>query len=315
MEYQTLLLLLPFVILYIYFIISKQNPKSTKLPPGPRPLPFIGNILDLGNKPHETLSNLSKVHGPLMTLKLGKITTIVISSPEIAKEALYKNDLIFAGRAVPHTLQTLDHHKVSMVFMPPTAKWRILRRACNSHIFSPQNLDSTRIFRKNKVKELLDYVDECCRNNKALDIGQAAFKTVVNFISNTLFSIDFVGLASDSSEEFEQLTRGMMEEAGRPNVADFFPFLRLFDPQRARARMDGYSRKLLGFIDGIIEHRIRDRSNMKMEGTSDVLDSFIDLMEDDNSQLNHLDVLHLFGVSTLSSLFFCLLYMDISVTT
>ena len=242
-----------------------------------------------------------------MTLKLGRITTIVISSPEIAKEALYKNDLIFAGRTVPHTLQTLDHHKVSMVFMPPTAKWRILRRACNSHIFSPQNLDSTRIFRKNKVKELLDYVDECCRNNKALDIGQAAFKTVVNFISNTLFSIDFVSFSSDSLEDFAQLTRGIMEEAGRPNVADFFPFLCLFDPQRARARMDGYSRKLLEFIDGIIEDRIRDRSDMKREGTRDVLDSFIDLMEEDNSQLSRIDVLHLFGVSALSPLFFCLL--------
>uniref|UniRef100_A0A0D9VRW4 Cytochrome P450 n=1 Tax=Leersia perrieri TaxID=77586 RepID=A0A0D9VRW4_9ORYZ len=50
------------------------------LPPGPRPLPLIGNILDLGAQPHRSLARLAERHGPLMTLRLGAVTTVVAST-------------------------------------------------------------------------------------------------------------------------------------------------------------------------------------------------------------------------------------------
>ena len=61
----------------------------------PRPPPFSNhwNHLGAGNKPHQVVAKFSKIYGPLMTLKLGSITTIIISSPDIAKEALQKKRL------------------------------------------------------------------------------------------------------------------------------------------------------------------------------------------------------------------------------
>ncbi|XP_059599031.1 cytochrome P450 76T24-like [Vitis vinifera] len=59
-----------------------------------------GDILMLGDKPHQSLTNLSKTYGPVMSLKLGSISTIVISSPETAKEVLHRNDQAFSGREV-----------------------------------------------------------------------------------------------------------------------------------------------------------------------------------------------------------------------
>ncbi|RDX93628.1 Ferruginol synthase, partial [Mucuna pruriens] len=50
--------------------------------PGPRPFPIIGNILELGTNPHQAVTKLSRIYGPVMSLKLGSITTVVISSPQ-----------------------------------------------------------------------------------------------------------------------------------------------------------------------------------------------------------------------------------------
>ncbi|MFU0443319.1 cytochrome P450, partial [Candidatus Liberibacter asiaticus] len=61
-----------FTIQVLFSIFTKKN----QLPPGPKPLPIIGNLLALGDKPHKSLAKLSKTYGPLMSLKLGQVTTI-----------------------------------------------------------------------------------------------------------------------------------------------------------------------------------------------------------------------------------------------
>lgn len=305
MDYSALVLLLSFVCIVIFSIISIHSNKSTKpfkLPPGPHPYPIIGNILELGTNPLKSFTHLSKTYGPIMTLKLGSITTIVISSPQIAKEALSTNDQVFSNRTTPDATRALDHYKVSVVWMPSSPKWRNLRRVCATKIFSPQQLDSTQFHRKRKVQDLLNYVNECCMKGEALDIGEAIFTTVLNSVSNTFFSLDLFhyGHGSDDDkshhEEFKEIIFGVMEEAGRPNVSDFFPFFRLFDLQGARARMINYCEKFFAFMDGVLEERTRLRAS----GTkkyNDVLDSILDLIKEESSQLSRQDVLHLFLVS------------------
>lgn len=87
---------------------------------------IIGNILEIATNPHKAATKLSRIYGPLMTLKIGSITTIVISSPQLAKQVLHENGPVFSSRTIPHSVHALDHHKYSIVFMHPSPKWRKL---------------------------------------------------------------------------------------------------------------------------------------------------------------------------------------------
>nr|XP_027118361.1 geraniol 8-hydroxylase-like [Coffea arabica] len=103
MEIKSLLLLSPllFCITSILLYMAKRSiNKQKRLPPGPKGLPIIGNLLKLGDRPHESLTKLAKIHGPLMTIKLGCVTTVVASSTEMARETLQKNDQAFWMRPI-----------------------------------------------------------------------------------------------------------------------------------------------------------------------------------------------------------------------
>ncbi|KAM3701816.1 hypothetical protein ACJW31_05G203800 [Castanea mollissima] len=307
MDYSlVLLLILPFVWAFIRVVFP--NLSSQTLPPGPHPFPIIGNILELGKLPHQAIAKLSKTYGPLMTLKLGSITTIVISSPNMAKEVLQKNDQAFSSRTVPDMIHVFNHHKVSVGWIPANSQWRNLRKACATQIFAPQRLDATEALRLAKVQELLDHVNQSCKSCAPIDIGQVVFTTVLNSISNTLFSIDLAQYDSNLSQEFRDLVCGVTIEAGRPNIADYFPALRFIDPQGVRKRTRIYFSKLFGIFDGIINQRLQLRASSKgFKERNDVLDSLLNLTDEDTSEISLVDIKHLLldlfiaGIDTTSS--------------
>ncbi|KAL4338493.1 hypothetical protein AHAS_Ahas12G0215700 [Arachis hypogaea] len=266
MDYLTLLLLILSFIVSTFFFSFIQTSKHSKLPPGPKPYPIIGNILDLLNSSNSLKSfiNLSKTYGPIITLKLGTLTSIVISSPQIAKEALQKNDVILSNRTIPYTMfSTIEEHcnKNSIIFLPSSTKWRLLRRACATRIFSPQQLDSTQILRKRKFQDL-DFVHYYDNDEK--------FKV------------------------FKDIVFGLTEESSRPCLGDFFPLLGFLGSHGARARTKDRYATLYAVFDGAMEERIRLRdSKIDSRECNDALDSLLDLVNEESSQLNRHDVVSL----------------------
>nr|XP_028709025.1 cytochrome P450, family 2, subfamily C, polypeptide 76 isoform X2 [Macaca mulatta] len=70
-----------------------------KLPPGPTPLPVIGNILQLNTKNiSKSISMLAKDYGPVFTVYFGMKPTVVLHGYEAIKEALIDQGEVFSGR-------------------------------------------------------------------------------------------------------------------------------------------------------------------------------------------------------------------------
>ncbi|PRQ39948.1 putative geraniol 8-hydroxylase [Rosa chinensis] len=80
------LLFLCFVSWFLVQVLHRRT--KARLPRGPKPFPMIGNLFKLGDKLHLSLTKLSQQYGPIMSLKLGQLTTIVVSSSTMDKEIL-----------------------------------------------------------------------------------------------------------------------------------------------------------------------------------------------------------------------------------
>ncbi|WMV17191.1 hypothetical protein MTR67_010576 [Solanum verrucosum] len=121
-----------------------------------------------------------------MRLKLGQITTVVISSSDMAKQVLQKQDLAFSSRSrsIPDIVQEDNFHMFSFGWLPAShPQWRSLR---NSHIFSINKLDATQHLRYKKIEELIVSCERSSQMGEAVDIGAAIFRTMLNLFSNTL---------------------------------------------------------------------------------------------------------------------------------
>ncbi|XP_074264864.1 geraniol 8-hydroxylase-like [Silene latifolia] len=254
----------------------RGNSNSVILPPGPRPLPIFGNLFSLGNKPHSSLAKLAKTYGPLMILQLGRVPTVVISSAAMAKEALQKNDISFSNRNIVDAIRALNHHENSVAWLPAGSKWRNLRKICNSRVFSTSRLDACQSIRKDKVKRLLSYVESCSEDQVAVDIGHVAFTTTLNLLSSTFFSMDMGDPTSEFAHQFRNTIRSIMEEVGKPNIADFFPILKKVDPQGIRRRSSVHFQKMVDMFEALIDERIQGkRPSGSIQAGNDVLDELI----------------------------------------
>ncbi|KAI3966500.1 hypothetical protein MKW92_001604 [Papaver armeniacum] len=292
MDYLNIFLLIVLSCIFFKLVIINSVAKRN-LPPGPYPLPIIGNLLNLGKKPHESLTQLGKVYGPLMSLKLGSLTTVVISSPTIAKEVLQKHDQSFSSRTVIDAITIFDTHKYSMIWLPASPQWRALRKLANSHLFTTQKLDSNQNLRQQKLDELVSYVGRNASSGSAVDIGQAAFTTILNLMSNSFLSVDLADYNSDSGSTFKNTIRAIMWEAGKPNVSDYFPVLRFLDLQGIRRRMGKYIRILDEIFNKIIDQKLLllqsgDGKNNSKSG--DLLDVILDPSHENGVQLQRHEI-------------------------
>ncbi|TKW33425.1 hypothetical protein SEVIR_2G234640v4 [Setaria viridis] len=278
MEASTLLwflyLSLASCLLYKLLLSTKTSSDKARRPPGPAPLPLIGNILDLRGEPHHALARLAEMHGPVMSLRLGTTDAIVASSAAAAHDVLQRYDHVLAARSVTDAGRALGNHEHSVIWLPGSSPlWRRLRAVCTNHLFSARGLDATRAAREEKARELVACLGRHAGAGEAVDVGRIVFSCVLNVVSNVLFSEDVADLSSDRAQELEMLVRDTVEEACKPNLSDLFPALAKLDLQGRRRRSAELIGRFYDFFDAIIARRLNGAAGGK-EDFLDVLFSF-----------------------------------------
>ncbi|KAL6659697.1 hypothetical protein ACP70R_002526 [Stipagrostis hirtigluma subsp. patula] len=264
----------------LYYLLTNLRPHrrwgTGARPPGPRPLPVIGNLLHLRGNLHHTLARLARSHGPVMCLEMGLTTAVVVSSRDAAREAFTKHDRRLAARNVPDAAHALGWSKRSMIWLPSSdPQWKTLRGIVAMHIFSPRSLAVVRGVRERKVRDLVGYLRG--RAGQEVCFGQAVYGGVLNLVSSAFFSIDVVNVGAESVHGLHELMEDIIDLVMKPNVSDLFPFLKPLDLQGRRRRAIGHIERVFRILEEIIERRLAEASSSS-DKHHDFLDALLELM-------------------------------------
>uniref|UniRef100_T1IT96 Cytochrome P450 n=1 Tax=Strigamia maritima TaxID=126957 RepID=T1IT96_STRMM len=90
-DLESMSIVLPLVSLILWVTLTYIN-SHKNLPPGPKGIPFLGYLPFLGRKPHLVLTELKKKYGDILTIHIGSERVVVLSSFELIKEAMLKDD-------------------------------------------------------------------------------------------------------------------------------------------------------------------------------------------------------------------------------
>nr|XP_033810522.1 cytochrome P450 2F2-like [Geotrypetes seraphini] len=101
--------------------------KWGKMPPGPTPLPFIGNILQL--RPNDVLNSFRKLnrkYGPVYMVYFGTQPVLILNGYDVVKEALVDNADVFGERGrFPGLLKAFSNNGI---ITTNGERWKQLRR-------------------------------------------------------------------------------------------------------------------------------------------------------------------------------------------
>ncbi|XP_069831986.1 cytochrome P450 2K6-like isoform X2 [Dendropsophus ebraccatus] len=116
------------VCIFLVTVLCKEKEDVPhNYPPGPKPLPIIGNILNLDiRRPYLSFQELAKKYGPVYSLKVGVQKVVVLCGYDIVKEALVNHADEFAVR--PTVPVFVDFSRNYGLIFSSGDNWRTMRR-------------------------------------------------------------------------------------------------------------------------------------------------------------------------------------------
>ncbi|KAL3061065.1 hypothetical protein OYC64_009303 [Pagothenia borchgrevinki] len=123
--FASILLLCVFVV-FILHQLKSRRPKN--FPPGPSPLPILGNILELSlDNPLKDFERLRNTYGDVYSVFLGTKAAVVINGMKAMKDAIVTKGIDFAGR--PQDLFVNDStERKGLIMADYGSRWKDHRR-------------------------------------------------------------------------------------------------------------------------------------------------------------------------------------------
>ncbi|XP_040920998.1 cytochrome P450 2K1-like isoform X2 [Toxotes jaculatrix] len=214
------------VLLLIYLVSSSSfsSPEDRKEPPGPRPLPLLGNLLQMDFKrPYNTLLKLSKKYGSVFTVYFGPKKAVVLAGYKTVKEALVNYGEEFGERDPILIMQEASQGQG--VLWSNGDSWKDMRR------FALTKLRDYGMGKKaceDKISEECDYLTEVFKKfrGEAFDTTKPMHYAVSNIICSMVYGSRF----EYDDPEFTSLvdrTNRNNQLAGSPSIQlyNMFPWI------------------------------------------------------------------------------------------
>ncbi|CAL8103474.1 unnamed protein product [Prunus armeniaca] len=269
-QVPSLPLLTSLVILVTLIICWKRFKSLTvrapilRLPPGPWKLPLIGNLHNLTGSLRHSLRDLAKKHGPIMHLKLGQVSAIVISSPELAKQVLKTHETAaFSQRPTVLVIEVLFYNFSGIVFSLYNEYWRQMRKICVLELLSAKRVQSFSLIREEEAWNLVESIS--LSQGQPINLSEMIFSMQVSIIARSA-----LGKKCKYQQEFGSLIKEAFILGEVLSLPDLFPSLKfLCHFTRTKPALEKIHRK----IDRILDEIIDDHHELKRVKTNIVAPS------------------------------------------
>lgn len=206
-----------------------------RLPPGPFPLPIVGNFPHLKPTPHQALEVLHSKYGPLLSLWMGSRLTVVIGSPEVVKQTHKEQGDLFQHRVLTEFAKIslhADDEGGKNVALAGGKYWQKSRRIFVSELMSKKFITTHAI--PKMEEEILSTVDAMKdKNCEPFDPHDLLQRLSLNIVFRLTYSERFGRDGMDQEESKFKKIMSVIDtvvKIGGTNMrSNYIPLLKIFN--------------------------------------------------------------------------------------
>lgn len=264
-------------------LLRTEIPEGLKQLPGPKPLPIIGNVLEVGRNPYLSLTAMSERYGDVFQIQIGMRPVVVLSGSETVRQALIKQGDEFAGRPDLYSFRFIGDGKSLAFSSDQVGVWRARRKLAYSALRSFSSLEGKNPEYSCVLEEHISKEGEYLikQLNKVMEADGSfdPFRYIVVSVANVICGMCFGRRYDHNDQELVSLVN-LSDEFGQVvgsgNPADFIPILQYLPSTTMKKFLD-INARFNTFVQKIVSDHYStfDKHNIR-----DITDSLIDHCED-----------------------------------